>query len=72
MGNRRRRRPAASGNCGRAQMCWPKADARCCIGKLYAPAKEMLAAAAAATPPADVAVDLAIAEAQVLDAAGQT
>ncbi len=40
-------------------------------GKLYAPAKEMLAAAAVATPPADVAVDLGIANAQVLDAAGQ-
>jgi tetratricopeptide (TPR) repeat protein len=40
-------------------------------GKLYAPAKEMLTAAAAATPPADVAVDLGIANAQVLDAAGQ-
>ena len=40
-------------------------------GKLYAPAKEMLAAAAAATPPADVAVDLAIANAQVLDASGR-
>jgi tetratricopeptide (TPR) repeat protein len=39
--------------------------------KQYAPAKEMLAAAAAATPPADVALDLAIAAAQVLDAAGQ-
>jgi Flp pilus assembly protein TadD len=40
-------------------------------GKLYGPAKELLAAAAAATPPADVAVDLGIASAQVLDAAGQ-
>lgn len=40
-------------------------------GKLYAPGKEMLAAAAAATPPADVQVDLGIANAQVLDAAGQ-
>ena len=40
-------------------------------GGLYAPAQEMLSAAAAATPPADVAVDLEIANAHVLDAAGQ-
>jgi tetratricopeptide (TPR) repeat protein len=40
-------------------------------GKLYAPAKEMLEAAAAAAPPADVVIDLGIATAQVLDAAGQ-
>lgn len=37
----------------------------------YAAAKEMLAAAAEATPPADVATDLGIASAQVLDAAGR-
>ena len=40
-------------------------------GKLYAPAKEMLAAAAAAAPAADVEVDFAIADAQVLDASGR-
>jgi tetratricopeptide (TPR) repeat protein len=39
--------------------------------KQYALAKEMLAAAAAATPPADVALDLDLATAQILDAAGQ-
>jgi tetratricopeptide (TPR) repeat protein len=39
--------------------------------KQYALAKEMLEGAAAATPPADVALDLAIATAQVLDAEGQ-
>jgi tetratricopeptide (TPR) repeat protein len=38
--------------------------------KLYGPAKEMLASAAAAASPVDVAVDLAIASAQVLDEAG--
>ena len=37
----------------------------------FLPAKEMLAAAAAASPPADVGLDLAIANAQVLDTAGQ-
>ena len=37
----------------------------------YLPAKEMLAAAAGASPPADVGLDLAIANAQVLDAAGR-
>jgi tetratricopeptide (TPR) repeat protein len=37
----------------------------------YVPAKEMLTAAATASPPADVGLDLAIANAQVLDAAGQ-
>ena len=40
-------------------------------GKLYAPAKEILAAAAAASPVADVEVDFAIANAQVLDASGR-
>jgi tetratricopeptide (TPR) repeat protein len=37
----------------------------------YAPAKEMLGAAAAADPPAAVAPELAIATAEVLDASGQ-
>jgi tetratricopeptide (TPR) repeat protein len=37
----------------------------------YGPAKEMLATAAAANPTGDVAPDLAIATAQVLDAAGK-
>lgn len=39
--------------------------------KQYVPAKQMLASAAAATPPAHVALDLALATAQVLDASGQ-
>jgi tetratricopeptide (TPR) repeat protein len=39
--------------------------------KQYPLAKEMLAAAAAATPPADVGLDLALAAAQVMDAAGR-
>ena len=39
--------------------------------RLYGPAKEMLAGATAATPPVDVAVDLTIAGAQVLDEAGR-
>jgi Flp pilus assembly protein TadD len=39
--------------------------------KLYVPAKEMLAGAAAAIPPVDVTVDLAIASALVLDEAGK-
>ncbi len=39
--------------------------------KLYGQAKEMLGAAAAAASPADVAIDLAIASAQVLDEAGR-
>jgi tetratricopeptide (TPR) repeat protein len=39
--------------------------------KQYPLAKQMLASAAAATPPADVALELDLATAQVLDAAGQ-